>query len=415
MRGVVRRVRGRDLAGYFEEFEGSIHQQVLFKSTRRHGAGKSSRHPRKVVRAIFVDLNLAYQPSGGGHSSQDSAGCAFWSWRVGALRWCAVAHTMGLTSIASSTIYWWWCCTGLRSLADRSGRCQRARATHEIPPFSIAGYWHDRISRRSWKSPAAQRLLAPLREYALTPSYAAPRSAGRQHPSIAALAGYQSFREVIDLDSAGNLSSDGDGSPRQSGAVSGVQRIRHPRERAQPRTITMAGILRGKSLIVTGAGGGIGRAACLVLSEAGAKVLVTDINEEAGNGTVAAVSASGGTAAFVKADLARESDVQALVAKAVSTYGRLDGAFNNAGSNSAVVLCTNWTTDNGNSTSADWTRRSVHWATAIAMLSRAAGISSTRLPRVRYVVIKNAGEWRLPTSTGSSGSRRRRRTTAGTG
>jgi NAD(P)-dependent dehydrogenase (short-subunit alcohol dehydrogenase family) len=59
----------------------------------------------------------------------------------------------------------------------------------------------------------------------------------------------------------------------------------------------MAGILLGKSLIVTGAGGGIGRAACLVLSAAGAKVLVTDINEEAGKGTVEAVSANGGTAA----------------------------------------------------------------------------------------------------------------------
>ena len=61
----------------------------------------------------------------------------------------------------------------------------------------------------------------------------------------------------------------------------------------------MAGILQGKSLLVTGAGGGIGRAACLVLSKAGAKVLVTDINEAAGKATVEAVSAEGGTAASV--------------------------------------------------------------------------------------------------------------------
>ena len=93
----------------------------------------------------------------------------------------------------------------------------------------------------------------------------------------------------------------------------------------------MAGILQGKSLIVTGAGGGIGQAACLVLSAAGAKVMVTDINEEGGKATVEAVLSKGGTAAFVKADLSREDEVKALVAQTVSTYGRLDGAFNNAG------------------------------------------------------------------------------------
>src|ERR1700721_4014725 len=137
----------------------------------------------------------------------------------------------------------------------------------------------------------------------------------------------------------------------------------------------MAGILQGKSLIVTGAGGGIGRAACLVLSAAGAQVLVTDINEEAGKGTVEAVSANGGTAVFFTADLARESDVQAMVAKAVSTYGRLDGAFNNAGLEQCAAPLHELTTE-------QWERAirvdltSVFWCIkyqVIAMLSSGGG------------------------------------------
>ena len=93
----------------------------------------------------------------------------------------------------------------------------------------------------------------------------------------------------------------------------------------------MTGSLQGKSLIVTGAGGGIGRAASLVLAGAGANVVVTDIAEEAGCATVDAVRSSGGTAVFVRADLSSENEVSALIERAVSTYGRLDGAFNNAG------------------------------------------------------------------------------------
>src|SRR5258707_960670 len=89
----------------------------------------------------------------------------------------------------------------------------------------------------------------------------------------------------------------------------------------------MTGILQGKSLIVTGAGGGIGRAASIVLAAAGAKVVVSDIVEAAGQATVDAVQKGGGTALFVKADLATESDVRALVQRSVSAYGRLDGAF----------------------------------------------------------------------------------------
>jgi NAD(P)-dependent dehydrogenase (short-subunit alcohol dehydrogenase family) len=157
----------------------------------------------------------------------------------------------------------------------------------------------------------------------------------------------------------------------------------------------MALILQGKSLIVTGAGGGIGRAACLVLCAAGAKVIVSDINEEAGQGTLEAVASTGGTAAFVKADLSREGEVEALIAQAVSTYGRLDGAFNNAGLEQCAVPLHELTTE-------QWERAirvdltSVFWCIkyqVIAMLATGGGSIVNTASSLGQVAIKNAGEY----------------------
>lgn len=93
----------------------------------------------------------------------------------------------------------------------------------------------------------------------------------------------------------------------------------------------MAGALSGKVVIVTGAAGGIGRDASLVLARAGARLILTDVAAEGGEAAAAAVRGEGGEAVFAAADLASEADVAALVDKAVTHYGRLDGAFNNAG------------------------------------------------------------------------------------
>lgn len=93
----------------------------------------------------------------------------------------------------------------------------------------------------------------------------------------------------------------------------------------------MAKMLEGKTIIVTGAGGGIGAATSLVLGAAGAKLVLTDINEEAGKLACEAVNSAGGEASFFPADLGNEGDVIQLVAAAVDLNGRLDGAFNNAG------------------------------------------------------------------------------------
>jgi NAD(P)-dependent dehydrogenase (short-subunit alcohol dehydrogenase family) len=87
----------------------------------------------------------------------------------------------------------------------------------------------------------------------------------------------------------------------------------------------------GKVALVTGAGSGIGRAAALVYAREGARVLVSDINEAGAQETVRAIEAQGGTAAAIRADVSRPEECQALVDRAVSLFGRLDFACNNAG------------------------------------------------------------------------------------
>lgn len=86
-----------------------------------------------------------------------------------------------------------------------------------------------------------------------------------------------------------------------------------------------------KVALVTGATSGIGHATAIAFARVGAKVVVSGRRENEGNETVALIRKAGGEAAFVKADVSSEADVAALAAKALSTYGRLDAAFNNAG------------------------------------------------------------------------------------
>ncbi len=89
--------------------------------------------------------------------------------------------------------------------------------------------------------------------------------------------------------------------------------------------------LEGKVIIVTGAGGGIGRESSRVLAAAGARLVLSDRSEPEGLQTKAFLIADGYDAAFVAADVGSEESVQALVAQTLALYGRLDGAFNNAG------------------------------------------------------------------------------------
>ncbi len=86
----------------------------------------------------------------------------------------------------------------------------------------------------------------------------------------------------------------------------------------------------GKVAIVTGAGGGIGRAVSLALADAGARVLVVDLARESGTETEAQIIQAGGTAKFVGADVSRAEDVANYVAAARDAWGRIDIFMNNA-------------------------------------------------------------------------------------
>ena len=88
---------------------------------------------------------------------------------------------------------------------------------------------------------------------------------------------------------------------------------------------------QNKSIIVTGAGNGIGEGIAKRLAAEGAKVIVNDINEAGGQRVVAEIKAAGGTAAFFKADVTQSAEVKALVDEAVRLYGQLDVMVNNAG------------------------------------------------------------------------------------
>ena len=89
--------------------------------------------------------------------------------------------------------------------------------------------------------------------------------------------------------------------------------------------------LKGKSIIVTGGSSGIGRAAALMLGQAGCKLTVANVHPEAGEAVVREIDEAGGEAQFVRTDANLEEDVRNMVEAAVSRYGRLDGACNSAG------------------------------------------------------------------------------------
>ena len=89
--------------------------------------------------------------------------------------------------------------------------------------------------------------------------------------------------------------------------------------------------LQDKVAIITGAGGGMGRVAAQLFAREGAKVVVAEFGEAAGQETVDQVTAAGGQATFVKADVSDEASAKGMVDHAIATYGRVDVLYNNAG------------------------------------------------------------------------------------
>ncbi len=96
------------------------------------------------------------------------------------------------------------------------------------------------------------------------------------------------------------------------------------------------GRMQGKSVIITGAGSGIGRAASLLFTKEGAKLIAVD-KTEAVKETVAEIKKAGGIAEAVMADAGSEQDVIGFIDRAVATYGRLDAIWANAGISGGLV------------------------------------------------------------------------------
>ncbi len=109
----------------------------------------------------------------------------------------------------------------------------------------------------------------------------------------------------------------------------------------------MAGLLDGKSALITGGGGGIGRATALAFAREGARVAVADLVEEAARETVALVNAAGGQAISLAGEVTQDADVRSMTETVISTYGRLDCAFNNAG-------IAGWQVDAAGKKTAEW-------------------------------------------------------------
>lgn len=106
------------------------------------------------------------------------------------------------------------------------------------------------------------------------------------------------------------------------------------------------GLVQGKVALVTGAAAGIGRATALRFAAEGAKVVVSDIDTEGGEETVALIAEQGGNASFIRADVSKNADVEALIQKTVDLYGSLDCACNNAGIEGIVAPTAEQTEDN---------------------------------------------------------------------
>ena len=97
------------------------------------------------------------------------------------------------------------------------------------------------------------------------------------------------------------------------------------------QTIAQLFDLTGKGAIVTGGGMGIGKAIAFRLAEAGASVMIADINIEAANKTVEKITASGGTAETIQADASKKDDAEKVTEAVVKAFGSLDILVNNAG------------------------------------------------------------------------------------
>ncbi len=89
--------------------------------------------------------------------------------------------------------------------------------------------------------------------------------------------------------------------------------------------------LENKVALITGAGSGIGRESALLFAREGARIVVVDVNDKAGEAVVAEIQEAGGQAVYAHADISKSSEAEAMIRAAETSFGRLDVLFNNAG------------------------------------------------------------------------------------
>ena len=89
-------------------------------------------------------------------------------------------------------------------------------------------------------------------------------------------------------------------------------------------------LLEGKTALITGGASGIGRATAILFAQHGARVVVVDVNTAGGEATVESIRDASGDALYIKADVGKMADVQAMVKAALDAYGRIDVVFSNA-------------------------------------------------------------------------------------
>lgn len=166
----------------------------------------------------------------------------------------------------------------------------------------------------------------------------------------------------------------------------------------------------GRVALVTGAGSGIGEACAATFARDGASVIVSDIDPSGGKRVVEAIEKGGGKAHFVQADVADPEAMRALVDEAVSTFGKLDVAVNNAGVGGEIAPVAEYSIDGWRKRcwwvcilSVGWARRR-RWRTSwpssapttlrSSLAATTPSMAATR--RSKRLLVHRGGRWRRP-------------------